>query len=181
MRHSGFVGPGRHLSSGAAVACPPTWTGPALAAPRVLARPLRRVLSDYPSDEPEPQNHATTQPTPSARLAPTARLRSLELHRPRASPFIPTAWGEHQYRAPWPPQRPASRAARLPAPAQLQVLELHVEVDAQALTVAVAIFTGASAFDDHINLSLPTRRAILEILLDTKPKLPEGWRGVRQP
>lgn len=39
-----------------------------------------------------------------------------------------------------------------------------------------AILKGAPAFDDHIHLSLPTRRAILEILLDTKPTLPEGWR-----
>lgn len=38
------------------------------------------------------------------------------------------------------------------------------------------ILNGAPAFDDHIRLSLPTRRAILEILLDTKPNLPEGWR-----
>ena len=38
------------------------------------------------------------------------------------------------------------------------------------------ILNGAPAFDDFIHLSLPTRRAILEILLDTKPNLPEGWR-----
>lgn len=53
----------------------------------------------------------------------------------------------------------------LPAP----LLEV---VYAELLT----ILQGAPAFDEHIRLSLPIRRAILEILLDTKPTLPEGWR-----